>query len=558
MRRRSSTYELPVHSVEPAITTDEATIAKADAERIAAPITARRRRHRTSRSRAARLRTWLSFAPTADGGYGVVRRHDRSPRPCSRSWPRRSTGRRSTPRSRRAAARITGVTASKTGYKLDLGGHEAAGPGRSSTRASPVGRPPRGRAGDQGHPAGADHRRGQGRPSEDAQDLAVDDVLPDQREERLRRQHLDPGAPHQRLRRRTRARRSTSGMPSGRSPAPRAIARAARSSTAGPNRRAPWPAASARAPRPCSTPRSGPATRWAPGATTTTTSTAIRSASTRRCSSARRARSRRCRSPTTPTTRCSSAASAGANGGTGYVKFEIYSVPTGRKGQLRDRTAPELPVGDRHHPVHVQPAVGRREADRVPGRRLPGDGRRGPSATGRARSSTGTPSSRTTRASPASRSSVAEAARAKPSRGRSDHARRATAPPLRRLPGRAGPGRSASASVGADAEPPQRVARHLHGQLALAVDRLDLAARARAGAPPRCRCGSGRRGRRPGCSARTRSTMSRVSFGSDVATTTSRACSRLGHLEDLGVGRIAVDRRRLPATAADRPRRAAG
>ena len=45
------------------------------------------------------------------------------------------------------------------------------------------------------------------------------------------------------------------------------------------------------------------ASRWAPGATTTTTSTATRSASTPPCSSARRARSRPCPGRTTRTTR---------------------------------------------------------------------------------------------------------------------------------------------------------------------------------------------------------------------------------------------------------------
>ncbi len=112
------TYEMPVRSVPPATTTDEATIAKTDAERITAPILFAGKAQ-DQQITAARLRTWLSFAPTADGGYGVsvdtsgleallkkvAKNVDRAPVNASFTT---------------SGSRITGVTESKTGYKLDL------------------------------------------------------------------------------------------------------------------------------------------------------------------------------------------------------------------------------------------------------------------------------------------------------------------------------------------------------------------------------------------------------------------------------------------------------
>ncbi|HSH34150.1 MAG TPA: VanW family protein, partial [Actinomycetota bacterium] len=112
------TYEMPVHSVPPATTTDEATVAKTDAERITAPILFAGKAQ-DQQITAARLRTWLSFAPTADGGYGVsvdtsgleallkkvAKNVDRAPVNASFTT---------------SGSRITGVTESKTGYKLDL------------------------------------------------------------------------------------------------------------------------------------------------------------------------------------------------------------------------------------------------------------------------------------------------------------------------------------------------------------------------------------------------------------------------------------------------------
>ena len=295
------TYEMPVHSVPPATTTDEATDRqdRCRADHRADPV------RRQGTGPADHRRTTADLAVVrAHGRWRVrrVRRHVRSRGPAQEGGQERRSG-----AGQRVVhdERLADHRRDREQDRLQArpGGHEAAGPGphrRTRRRWDDC----HARAGDQGHPAAADHRGSPGCPSEDAQDLAVDDVLPDRREERLRRQHLDPRAPHQRLRRRTRGDVRLLECRRFGHAARRAIAREARSSTDAPNRRAPWPAVSARAPRPCSTPQPVPATRWAPGATTTTTSTAIRSASTRRCSSARRARSRRCHSPTTPITRC--------------------------------------------------------------------------------------------------------------------------------------------------------------------------------------------------------------------------------------------------------------
>jgi len=111
-------YELPVRIVEPTVTSDEAAEAKADAERIAAPITLRLD-GKNEGITTTRLRGWLTFAPTADGGYGVsidttklddvlarlAKRIDEVPVNASFTT---------------SGGRITGVTPSKQGYKVDL------------------------------------------------------------------------------------------------------------------------------------------------------------------------------------------------------------------------------------------------------------------------------------------------------------------------------------------------------------------------------------------------------------------------------------------------------
>ena len=112
------TYEMPLNSVLPATTTDEATKAKTDAERITAPILFGGQAQ-DQQITTARLRSWLSFGPTADGGYGVsmdtadledvltkvAKSVDRTPVNASFTT---------------SGSRITGVTKSQTGFKLDL------------------------------------------------------------------------------------------------------------------------------------------------------------------------------------------------------------------------------------------------------------------------------------------------------------------------------------------------------------------------------------------------------------------------------------------------------
>jgi vancomycin resistance protein YoaR len=112
------TYELPIKTIEPAVTTEEAHTAKTDADRIAAPILLSIK-GKEERIGASRLRTWLTFGPTADGGYGVdvdtdaldgvlksiAKRVDRAP--VNASY-------------RTSGARITAVTKSRTGHRLDL------------------------------------------------------------------------------------------------------------------------------------------------------------------------------------------------------------------------------------------------------------------------------------------------------------------------------------------------------------------------------------------------------------------------------------------------------
>ena len=383
--------------------------AKAAAERVAAEITLDREDGivPTITTVAAALLA-VTFAPTADGGYApTVDTTEPAARP-QEARQEDQPGGRSTPRSRPRGGRITGVTPSKTGYKMDVDATAKQVEALIAARlAGGTGNDDR--ADDHGHPAGPDDRRGQGRSAEDAQDL-------DSGRRTSRSATRTASAPTSGSRPGSstatssrRARRSTSGTRSDRSPGPRATRPAARSSTARPSRRAPSPAASARARRRSSTPPSGPATRWAPGATTTTTSTAIRSASTRPCSSAHRARSRRCRSRTTPTTRSSSAATDPQRR---HRLREVRALQRADRpqGQHRDRPQRNVRQRRRHGAVHLQPAARRRaSASSTRSNGFQVTSVRGPSATGTARSSTRRRTTRTTRGSPASRSSAADA-----------------------------------------------------------------------------------------------------------------------------------------------------
>ena len=112
------TYELPVRSVPPEISTAEATEAKAAAERMTARITLSTEAgsHDITRTR---LRSWVSFGPTPDGGYAatldttglpdVLKRVAKQVNQAPLNASFKTSG-----------GRITGVTASRPGYKMDL------------------------------------------------------------------------------------------------------------------------------------------------------------------------------------------------------------------------------------------------------------------------------------------------------------------------------------------------------------------------------------------------------------------------------------------------------
>ena len=241
----------------------------------------------------------------------------------------------------------------------------------------------------------ADDRAGRrGRPADDeARD--VDHVVPHQRAQLLRGEHLAPRPDHQRDRPRGRASASSGGARSGRSPRPGVSAPAGSSGAASRIPPARPGAGCAPAPRRCSTPRSGPASRSTRGPTTSTTSPAIRSAWT---PPSRRwvAVSRRCRSPTTRSTRSTSAGSGPASGGRGYVTYEIWGIPDGRTVSIsRPSVANVLRATtntvDRGHAPARRPGAGRVPLER--------DGRLGDTGRpqrGRQRDRTATPSARTT------------------------------------------------------------------------------------------------------------------------------------------------------------------
>jgi vancomycin resistance protein YoaR len=63
--------ELPVATLDPSVTTDEATAAKAAGDRIAQAINVKIGKTDWKLS-AEKIRTWITFAPTADGDYGPI------------------------------------------------------------------------------------------------------------------------------------------------------------------------------------------------------------------------------------------------------------------------------------------------------------------------------------------------------------------------------------------------------------------------------------------------------------------------------------------------------
>jgi vancomycin resistance protein YoaR len=114
----SLTYALPVHSVAPEITTAEASEAKATAERIGAKITL------TAATGSAeitmtRIRSWLSFGPTPDGGYAATL--DTTELPAVLKKLTKKINQAAINASfKTSGGTITGVTPSQTGYKMDI------------------------------------------------------------------------------------------------------------------------------------------------------------------------------------------------------------------------------------------------------------------------------------------------------------------------------------------------------------------------------------------------------------------------------------------------------
>ena len=111
-------YDVPITTTDPAVTTAEAETAKADAERIAAPILLAIK-DKEERIGASRLRTWLTFGATADGGYGVDI-DTTALESVLKSIAKRVDRPAINASYKTSGARITGVTKSQTGYKLDL------------------------------------------------------------------------------------------------------------------------------------------------------------------------------------------------------------------------------------------------------------------------------------------------------------------------------------------------------------------------------------------------------------------------------------------------------
>ncbi|MGH2476221.1 MAG: VanW family protein, partial [Candidatus Limnocylindrales bacterium] len=128
------TFEMPIRMVPPTVTTDEATQAKLDAERIARPIELAID-DKSQSITMTRLRSWLTFGATADGGYGVS--IDTTDLPAILAILAKRIDQPATNASfKTSGGRITGVTASKAGYKMDLEATRAKVQGLLDARAA--------------------------------------------------------------------------------------------------------------------------------------------------------------------------------------------------------------------------------------------------------------------------------------------------------------------------------------------------------------------------------------------------------------------------------------
>lgn len=116
----SLTYAVPVHSVAPEITTAEASKARDTAERVGVKITLEAKTGTVDIS-MSRLRSWLSFGPTPDGGYAATL--DTTELPAVLKKLAKKINQPAVNASfKTSGGRITGVTASQTGYKMDIEG----------------------------------------------------------------------------------------------------------------------------------------------------------------------------------------------------------------------------------------------------------------------------------------------------------------------------------------------------------------------------------------------------------------------------------------------------
>jgi len=114
----SLTFALPVRAVEPEVTTAEATLAKATAERIAAQVTLEAKTG-PQKIAQSKLRSWITFAPTADGGYAPTMDTTELP-DVLKKLAKKMNQAPINASFKTSGGAITGVTPSKTGYKVDV------------------------------------------------------------------------------------------------------------------------------------------------------------------------------------------------------------------------------------------------------------------------------------------------------------------------------------------------------------------------------------------------------------------------------------------------------
>lgn len=111
---------VPVDAVEPAVTTAEATAAKATAERIATKVTlAAEDAEKPPSISAKTLRGWISFTPTADGGYAPTIDTEKLPAAIEKAAKKIDKAPVNAS-FKTSGGEISGVTPSKNGYKVDV------------------------------------------------------------------------------------------------------------------------------------------------------------------------------------------------------------------------------------------------------------------------------------------------------------------------------------------------------------------------------------------------------------------------------------------------------